>query len=154
MVMYKHILCPTDFSGPANRALQYACDLAAQYDAELHLLHVLPDPVAALTAYGPVVSAIPPDWEESMRAQVNQQLADALDKNWEKGKKVQRAISEGLPSAEIIHYANDNAIDLIVMGTHGRTGFNHFLMGSEAEKVVRKAHCPVLTIPPEERKEG
>ena len=154
MVMYKHILCPTDFSGPANKALEYACDLAKQYDAELHLLHVLPDPVAALTAYGPVVSAIPPDWEESMRAQVNKQLDDALDKNWEKGKKVHRAISEGVPFAEIIRYARDNAIDLIVMGTHGRTGFNHFIMGSEAEKVVRKAPCPVLTIPPEERKDN
>jgi nucleotide-binding universal stress UspA family protein len=151
MVMYKRILCPTDFSGPANKALQYACDLAAQYDAELHLLHVLPDPVAALTAYGPVVSAIPPDWEENMRAQVNQQLADALDKNWEKGKTVRRSISEGVAFAEIIRYARDNAIDLIVMGTHGRTGFNHFIMGSEAEKVVRNAPCPVLTIPPEER---
>lgn len=150
-MVFKHILCPTDFSEPANNALKYACDLTAQYDAELHLLHVLPDPVAALTAYGPVVSAIPADWEETMRNQVNEQLANILDSEWEKGKQVQRSISEGFPSAEIIRYAKDNAIDLIVMGTHGRTGFNHLLMGSEAEKVVRKAHCPVLTIPPKER---
>lgn len=154
MVMYKHILCPTDFSAPARKALQYACDLAAQYDAELHLLHVLPDPVAALTAYGPVVSAIPPDWEESMRTQVNQQLADAVDKDWARNRKLRRAVCEGVPFAEIIRYARENDIDLIVMGTHGRTGFNHFLMGSEAEKVVRKASCPVLTIPPDDRKEG
>lgn len=152
MVKFEHILCPTDFSEPAKKALEYACELAAQYGAELHLLHVLPDPVAALTAYGPVVSAIPADWEENMRTQVNQQLADILDKNWEQGKTVQRAVSEGVPFAEIIRYAKDHAIDLIVMGTHGRTGFNHFIMGSEAEKVVRQAPCPVLTIAPEERK--
>ena len=151
MVKFEHILCPTDFSEPAKKALEYACELTTQYGAELHLLHVLPDPVAALTAYGPVVSAIPADWEENMRTQVNQQLADALDQKWEQGKKVHRAVSEGVPHAEIIRYAKDHAIDLIVMGTHGRTGFNHFIMGSEAEKVVRQAPCPVLTIAPEER---
>ena len=151
MVMFKHILCPTDFSETASNALKYACDLTGQYDAELHLLHVLPDPVAALTAYGPVVSAIPADWEETMRNQANEQLAKLLDKDWEKGKRVRRAVTEGVPFAEIIRYATENAIDLIVMGTHGRTGFNHFLLGSEAEKVVRKSTCPVLTIAPEGR---
>ena len=147
--MFKNILCPTDFSEPANSALSYACDLVAQYRAELHLLHVLPDPVAALTAYGPVVSGIPADWEKTMREEADKQLAGLLDTEWEKANRVRRCVTEGIPNVQIVLYAEENAIDLIIMGTHGRTGFNHFLMGSEAEKVVRKSPCPVLTIPPQ-----
>ena len=109
--------------------------------------------MAALTAYGPVVSAIPTDWDKTMREEADKQLMNLVDGGWEKKNRVRRSITEGIPSAQIVRYAEENSIDLIVMGTHGRTGFNHFLMGSEAEKVVRRSSCPVLTIPPEERKE-
>ena len=73
-------------------------------------------------------------------------LDQLLDQDWAQGKKIVKSTRQGPPFLEIIRYAKENEIDLIVLGTHGRTGLAHVLLGSVAEKVVRKASCPVLTV--------
>ena len=143
MKPYKKILVPTDFSVHADEALDTAIDLAARYGASITLVH----------AFEPVIYAFP----ESSGIYQSLQLADAIDDiDKELEKKKQSAISRGakdvqvaqlrgFPPAEIAEYAKANGCDLIVMGTHGRRGFSHLLMGSVAERVVRIAQCPVLT---------
>ena len=78
--------------------------------------------------------------------------SELIDSAWAEGKLVVRATAQGTPFLEIIRYAKEKDIDMIVMGTHGRSGLVHMLMGSVAEKVVRKAPCPVLTVRPEGHK--
>lgn len=149
MVKFKKILYPTDFSESSKESLTYAFELAEQYSAELHLLHVLPNSIDALVTYGFGAIPIPSDWDENVREEAKKQLSEIL--NDESRINITRATAEGEPFLGIIRYARENEIDLIVMATHGRSGFEHILMGSEAEKVVRKSPCPVLTVPPKDR---
>jgi nucleotide-binding universal stress UspA family protein len=145
MILLKRILVPIDFSEFSNAALQYGCELAERFGAELHLLHVLQDMVAMVPEPG---LAFPPPgnyWAE-LQASSDKALNQLLDLSWEEGKQVVRKTSQGVPFLEIVRYAKKNEIDLIVIGTHGRTGLAHVLLGSVAEKVVRKAPCPVLTV--------
>jgi len=147
VIELKRILCPTDFSDNARVAQDYACALADQFQAELHLLFVvqdmtliLPDPTSTF--------AIPASNLEEVRASAEAALAKLPPAEWAAGKKVVRRVVSGVPFLEIVNYANAENIDLIVIGTHGRTGLAHALMGSTAEKVVRKASCPVLSVRP------
>lgn len=134
MIQLARILLPTDFSEFSSEATTYACAFAEQFDAELHVLHVLEGPQAADTEVKEVFEGA---------------MAEVLDPKWEEGRKVVKATAEGAAFLEIIRYAKEHDIDLIVMGTHGRTGLVHLLIGSTAENVVRKAPCPVLTVRPE-----
>lgn len=151
MITLKKILLPTDFSEYSEAAREYACSLVEMFNAELHLLHVLQDLIAMAPEPG---MAFPPpgDYMKELQASAEQALAkrpgDSLPGNY----KVVREIRHGSPFLEIIRYAKDQEIDLIVMGTHGRTGLAHVLLGSVAEKVVRKSPCPVLTVRPSEHK--
>jgi len=146
MIKLRRILCPTDFSDFSNKAILYACELAATFRAELHLLHVLHDydvtaPIAGET-YAPLV-----EWMPQLRQQAETNLAALPGSDWEpKLGGVTRAVSVGAPIDEITKYAKEHTIDLIVQSTHGRTGLMHLLMGSVAESVVRYAPCPVLTV--------
>ena len=147
MIQLARILLPTDFSEFSSEATNYACAFAEQFDAELHLLHVLeihhsttPDLAMGLA----LLSRI-----EESREVAEKALEDVLDSKWAEGRKVVKATAEGPPFLEIIRYAKQHDVDLIVMGTHGRSALAHVLMGSVAEKVVRKAPCPVLTVRPE-----
>jgi nucleotide-binding universal stress UspA family protein len=147
MIQLARILLPTDFSEFSSEATNYACAFAEQFDAELHLLHVLeihqsntPDFAMAL--------ALPRRIKESREA-AEKALENVLDSKWAEARKVVKATAEGPPFLEIITYAKQYDVDLIVMGTHGRSALVHALMGSVAEKVVRKAPCPVLTVRPE-----
>jgi nucleotide-binding universal stress UspA family protein len=133
MIELKQILHPTDFSANSTRALEYACSLAGRYGAELHLVHVLQDP----------------DYYEHLSKHANEELAALPDKVSSFSGSVTRDVCTGVPFVEIIRYAKENAIDLVVMGTHGYSGMKHLIIGSVAENVVRKAHCPVLTVHPE-----
>ena len=144
MKPYKKILVPTDFSVHADEALDTAIDLAARYGASITLVH----------AFEPVIYAFP----ESSGIYQGLQLADAVDdigKELEKKKQdalargakdIEVAQLSGFPPGEIVEYASAGDFDLIVMGTHGRRGFSHLIMGSVAERVVRLAQCPVLTV--------
>lgn len=145
MISLKRILLPTDFSEHSKNALTYACAFAEQFGAELHVIHVVQDLVAMVPEPG---LAFPPagDYMGELKSSAEKALAAFPDAEWSKGKKVVRAVIQGPPFVEIIRYAKEHAVDLIVIGTHGRTGLVHVLLGSVAEKVVRKAPCPVLTV--------
>lgn len=152
MVKIKSILLPTDFSKYAAEATNYACELASQFGSKLHVLHVLPDPAAMLPDFemgldfSEISQRIPESFHEQLELDALKRLAKVLDPEWQKGKSVVLATKEGLAHIEIIGYAKSHLIDLIVMGTHGRTGLSHALIGSVAERVVRTAPCPVLCV--------
>ena len=148
MVKIKRILCPTDFSEYAKHALQYACSVTDKYDAELHLLHVLPDPAITIATYGPIAGYLPDNWSESMVEHANRELQKIPNRKWAATHKVIHATSQGVTFVEIIQYAKQNKIDLIIIGTG--TALNHALMGSVAEKIVRKSPCPVMLVYPED----
>ena len=134
------ILLPTDFSESAEQAHDYARGLARQLGASVHLLHVVPDP-AIQNWSGEAVPAIS-DMAERWRATAERRLDEIrMD-----GLQTVRTVRVGHAFVEILQYAADNKVDLIVMGTHGRGPVEHLLLGSVAEKVVRKATCPVLTV--------
>ncbi len=149
MIKLDRILVPTDFSDFSRPAMQYGCAMAARFGAELHLLHIVPDP-AMLVPEAAAFSV------ETMQTQSESLVKDAeamLEKlppdGWENEKPTVREVRVGAAFIEIIDYARENSIDLIVIGTHGRSGLMHILMGSVAERIVRKAPCPVLTVKPE-----
>ncbi|HKE86654.1 MAG TPA: universal stress protein [Vicinamibacterales bacterium] len=140
------ILVPTDFSETADAALAYAKTLATKLGASLHLLHVFQDPGAAIPFVPETYAPPPPDLRERALAEAWDQLHDRLDSHEHTRFAGTRAVVEGLAALEIVRYADAHAIDLIVMGTHGRRGVAHLLLGSVAEHVVRTAGCPVLTV--------
>lgn len=151
MNKFERILCPTDFSQNAELALEYACYIAGQNHSELHLLHVLPDITAAMSLYGDLVFVMPDEWVSTMDKHSNEQLATLPQHKPDAMGDVIRRTSQGETATEIVNYANDNNIDLIVMGTHGKSNLAHILMGDTADKVLRKAHCPVMAIPSRKR---
>ena len=149
MVRIKRILCPTDFGEYAKHALQYACSLTEKYSAELHLLHVLPDPAMTIATYGPIAGYLPENWSDNITEHAGKELEKIPNRKWAAAHKVIRATAQGVTYAEIIEYATRNQIDLIVIGTG--TILDHALMGSVAEKIVRKSPCPVMLIHPKDR---
>ena len=149
MIQLKRILVPTDFSEHSANAMKYACALAEKFSSELHLLHVLQDLVAMVPEPG---LAFPPpgDYMNELKTSAEEAMKKLPDSSSPQTGAIVRATRQGPPFLEIIRYAKTNDIDLIVMGTHGRSGLAHMLMGSVAEKVVRKASCPVLTVRPDQ----
>ncbi len=144
--MFKKILFCTDFSENSHWAFTYALDLAKAYKSKLLILHVTPEPVhpEQLSIY------LPPEKLKELKIfqkkDVDQQLKTHYLSKMRGFKNYQVIFKEGEPFVKIIQLAKKSSIDLIVMGTHGRTGLDHILFGSTAEKVVRKSSCPVLTI--------
>ena len=132
------ILHPTDFSPHSENALQLACALARDYDARLVVLHAEKVPPAV---YGS--EALPLDPEVTYR-EARKHLNEIVIPDAE--IHVERRFEEGDPIPTILHIAGEIDADLIVLGTHGRTGLKRFLMGSVAEQIVRRARCPVLTV--------
>jgi nucleotide-binding universal stress UspA family protein len=137
----QHLLVPTDFSEYADGALDYAIELAKTLQARLTVLYVYYLPSLALGEVSPVVID---DTLQAMETNARQQAQKALARVLRAGLQGDSVIVEGTPFQMIIDTAKDKGADLIVMGTHGRTGLSHVLMGSVAEKVVRLAPCPVL----------
>jgi len=151
MIVMKKILFPTDLSDAAAEAQLYACSLAEQYGAELHILSVVQD--VTLISPDPMNPwVMPASSLDEVIAGVSAELDKIPDPNWAAGKQIVRTVRTGVPFLEIIRYAKEQTIDLIVLGTHGRTGLAHVLLGSVAERVVRKAPCPVLTIHPKDHR--
>ena len=144
MIALKKILVPTDFSECSEVATKYARALSQAFRAELHLIHVLENPYALLA--DPMSFAPPPNFYEDLEAQTRDRLKQ-ICADWEPPQPhVELVTSQGSAFVDIVRYAREHNIDLIVMGTHGRGAIAHMLMGSVAEKVVRKAPCPVLTV--------
>ena len=145
----RRILCPTDFSPPARQALDYAMALTEKFAAELHVLHVVENP--ALPVHGSRFSwALPDDILPRLVHQAELELALAVpqDDLQTIDQRMVRTVKVGHPVSAMIEYANEHTIDLIVIGTHGRTGVSRLLLGSVAEKLIRLSICPVLTVHP------
>jgi len=141
------ILVPTDFSEPSDAALDYAATLAAKVGASLHLLHVFEDPYVTGGAFAAEMYApIGPDLRESLYQEAKARLAGRLVKIGGARFNATAEVYSGPTAKAIAEYAKKNGVDLIVMATHGRGGMAHLLLGSVAERVVRTAPCPVLTI--------
>jgi len=143
MIAMKRVLVATDFSEFSDAALKYGLNLAKTFGASLHLLHVvtapLPDPVRNCPTG---VMGEMRDFEANAR----KRLASLVSPEELTASRVVAAAICGDPSDEIVRYAVGNDVDLIVCGTHGLRGWNRLMMGSVAEKLVRKAPCPVLTV--------
>lgn len=140
----KTILYPTDFSRGARAAMDHAISLANDYNAKLVLLHVVEDiPIAEW--YIPSALSVA-DLVEDLRKSAGQEMDRWVAEASSKVKDVEKMVASGVPFVEIIKTAREKNIDLIIIGTHGRTGIDHIIFGSTAEKVVRHASCPVLTV--------
>jgi nucleotide-binding universal stress UspA family protein len=143
MIAIRKILVPTDFSDCSADAERYGRGLAEAFGASLHLLHVVQDPYTqpwAAEAFPAPLGDLLAQWEEQARRRILEGLPEAARANATVVTQI------GSPFLEIVRYAQEQQIDLIVIGTHGRGPIGHMLLGSVAEKVVRKAPCPVLTV--------
>jgi nucleotide-binding universal stress UspA family protein len=146
MIRLNNILCPTDFSDFSLCALKYARSFAQEYEAKLHLVHVIDEAYQYWMAAGPEGVPVGPPIEELMKVAADDMSAFVKKHMSNDSNAFSSEILVGRPFLEIITYAKENEIDMIVIATHGRSGLEHLLMGSTAEKVVRKASCPVLTV--------
>lgn len=140
----KNILFPTDFSHGARAAMHNAVSLAQDYHARLILLYVLQDIAIAEWYIPSSISAT--NLVEDMEKGAWKELETWAAEISAQVKDVEKMVLRGVPFVEIVKTAKDRKVDMIVIGTHGRTGIDHMLFGSTAEKVLRKAPCPVLTV--------
>ncbi|MCI0682257.1 MAG: universal stress protein [Gemmataceae bacterium] len=138
MLPLRVILHPTDFSARSESAFQVAYALARDHRARLIVLHVREIPVAAYGEFGQL--PVEPEQPEAIRAALDKLIGERAD------VAIEPCVKSGDPTAEILTTAQETHSDMIVMGTHGRTGLGRLLMGSVAEQVLRKAPCPVLTV--------
>jgi nucleotide-binding universal stress UspA family protein len=137
----QHCLVPIDFSEYSLHALDYAVELAGKLYARLTLLHV----IQSLPVGGADMGVtLPYAYIENLEAELRRSLESYRERITAKGLLSDSVIVHGVPFQEIIETARARQVDLIIMGTHGRTGILHVLLGSVAEKVVRLAPCPVL----------
>ena len=160
---FTHVLIPTDFSVPAQQAVRYALEEATLHHATVTLLHILPahtrtdvyfitgapEPQPGFepalerrlgTPISPQPTVVLDDHYEAALTQLRDLMPASFQGNWDAD------VATGPPAETIVHVAHERGADLIVMGTHGRTGLSHVLLGSVAETVVRLAPCPVLTV--------
>jgi universal stress protein A len=137
------ILVPVDFSEHASAALDYSVELAKEFGATLHLLHCYPINVGGVSPYGLVV---PPNLDRDLRDAASRRLGEWAQKVDAAGVAVQQRITPMFPSEAIANLAEEIGADLIVMGTRGLSGLKHVVLGSVAERTIRIAPCPVLTI--------
>ena len=143
MIPFRTILVPVDFSEHASHALDAAVELARHFGAKLHLIHVYPiQPIMV----APYEVSIPIDIEKSIREPANQKLREWAERAVQARVEVETTSAADTPAEAIARLAQDIRADLIVMGTRGLTGFKHVLLGSVAERTLRIAPCPVLTL--------
>ncbi|HXH50902.1 MAG TPA: universal stress protein [Terriglobia bacterium] len=144
MLKIERILCPTDFSDFSERAFEYGLSLARHYKAELYLLHVVRPVIIGYPEY-----AIPDSVNEfygELREHAEEQLREFAKVHAEGGVQAMVAVEEGVATESILDFAREHSVDMIVMGTHGRRGFQRLTLGSVTERVLRKAGCPVLAV--------
>jgi universal stress protein A len=144
MSIPQRILVPLDFGEPSMHALTYAKTLAEPLGASLDLLYVVPNPYVADPSG--LYMALPQNLLDDFEREARTRLEHTLTPEERKTLKAQTSVRTGDPLVEIVEQARQTAVDLIVMGTHGRTGVSHLLLGSVAERVIRTAPCPVLTV--------
>ena len=151
MIAMKNILVATDFGEAADNALVYGRELAQRFGATLHVLHVAEN--VYISAFGAeTYASFAPDLQRDLEETAHNRLAEAIiDSDGSGPCTIPVVMTSSSPAFAIIDYAREHNIDLIIMGTHGRGALGHILMGSVAERVVRLAPCPVLTIRQSER---
>ncbi len=140
----ERILFPTDFSEGSSQALSYAVELTKQHNAKLYILHVIYDIKRATGLNVPHMSS-----DELMKDLTDwalKELDKACIEEIRKLENVEKVVLHGIPYEEIINYADQEKIDMVVIGTYGRSGLERFIFGSTAERVVRKAACTVVTV--------
>jgi nucleotide-binding universal stress UspA family protein len=145
MIDLHRILVPTDFSKSSSNALLYGAEFARRFGAELYLLHVVQDLALFIPEAVMLAPPLMPPVEQFVSA-ARAALDRAVQELAMSDVTILPEVAEGTPFEEIIRCARAKDIDLIVMGTHGHTGLAHLFLGSVAEKVVRRAPCPVLTV--------
>jgi nucleotide-binding universal stress UspA family protein len=138
----RRILCPVDFSEPSETALDYAIDLAKKFGADVQLVHVYQLPVYALPD-GAMMAG--PEFTTKVTTELSRALAELA--KGKTGVTLETHLVEGIPYKEVVRLSEELKADLVVMGTHGRTGLKHLLLGSVAERVVRSSKVPVITVP-------
>jgi nucleotide-binding universal stress UspA family protein len=141
---FKTILFATDFSESSDYAFQYAYSLAKKFEARLLLVHVINEPVDLRGFYVPHISF--EKLEEEIEEGAKKMMEKFCRTHIRDYDNYETLIVPGIPYDEVIKKATENSADLIVLGTHGRTGLDHVLFGSTAEKIVRKSPVPVMTI--------
>ncbi|MBN1691037.1 MAG: universal stress protein [Dehalococcoidia bacterium] len=147
MLPIKNILCPTDFSDPSYDALKVADELAAHFGATLHVINVVPlvpiveAPIGVESASFNVAS-----YQQELEGQSQKSLKSLTEQKISRGVNIVTEVLIGNASGEVMRYASEKAIDMIVIATHGLSGWRRFISGSTTEQIVRQASCPVLTI--------
>ncbi len=137
----KKILVPFDFSKPAVNAYRFALDVAAQSNGKVHLLHIIELPAMPNTRFAPVRSL-----EESLAKETKDKFEKIIAQYSAEGVKVATAVEFGVPVKKILNYVTEHSLDLIIMGSHGARGLREYLIGSNAEKIVRTSPVPVLVV--------
>jgi nucleotide-binding universal stress UspA family protein len=145
MISIQKILVPMDFSDHSAKAVLYGIELALKFSAELHLIHVVAITPIMYSEGVTFPFESQAELEQAASEQLNQVVTEPLHSD-----RVTRVACSGTPFVEVVRYAKEHQIDLVVMGTHGRGAIAHMLLGSVAERVVRKAPCPVLVVRDEE----
>lgn len=148
----RHILAPTDFSEHSKKALTYAFGLAKQFGARLSILHVVEIPPYPVEGYAP--PGLAATFLDDLERQAIQELAQLLPEAAGEKVEVVRSVVVGSPYRKILEATETEPVDLLVMATAGRTGISRLVLGSVAERVVRHAACPVLTIRTHDESEG
>jgi nucleotide-binding universal stress UspA family protein len=143
MIVLKSILVPTDFSETSEVAVKYGIALSRAFNAKLCLLHVLDQGFGDEAI---VATTLPLGLLDLAQNDARERLRKILTAQEDTELRPEYAVRTGRPDSEIVRYAKERDFDLIIMGTHGRSGVAHMLTGSVTEKVVRKAPCPVLTV--------
>ena len=146
MLPLQRILCPTDFSDFSYGAIEKGAELAKHFGAELCVLHVTPtlQQTPGLTPFPEFVGIDPADLETATREGAELELCELIERHHLNGVRVRSLVRRGDPAEEIVSAADEEKCDLIILPTHGLTGWRHNIFGSVAEKVLRIAHCPVL----------
>ena len=147
-ISIRKILIPIDFSQHSKKALSYAASFAKQFGAMLHIIYVV-EPVIYPSDFA-IGQLTFPNIENEMREKAELEMENLLKNSTIKGFRLKKIVKDGIPFVEVTAYAQEEKIDLIILATHGHTGVEHILFGSTAEKIVRKAPCPVLVVRSEE----
>ena len=144
MLKFKRVLCPVDFSDDSKVALAYAADIVRAAGGELLVLHVV-EPILYPVEYG--MAPVPTvDLESTATANARMKLEELVTEEVTAGVSVSTKVIFGRADTQVCDFASEGDFDLIVLATHGLTGLKHLLLGSVAERVVRHAPCPVLTV--------
>ena len=146
MLPLNRILCPVDFSDFSYSALEAAAELGVHFYAELFVVHVVA-PVPIVSAPAGQMSFNVPLYQEELKTSSQQALEEVIEKSVPAGVKAHPMVAMGEPATEIVRLADEHEVDLIVISSHGMTGWRHLIFGSVAEKIIRHTAKPILSIP-------